>query len=91
MGIEVAPINPQTAAQLRLPSSTQGLVVASVDPGGPAAQAGVQAGDVIEEVNHQKVRTPDDMQRALGASGNRPSLFLINRKGQTVFIAVPSS
>jgi serine protease Do len=91
LGIEVAPVSPQTAAQLGLAPSTQGLVVESVDPGGPAAQAGVQEGDVIQEVNHQKVRTPDDMQRALGASGNRPPLFLINRKGQTVFVAVPSS
>jgi S1-C subfamily serine protease len=49
----------------------------------------VQAGDVILEVNRQKVRTPDDMQRALGASGNRPPLLLINRKEQTLFVPVP--
>jgi serine protease Do len=89
LGVEVAPINPQTAAELGLPSTMQGVVVASVDPEGPAARAGVQAGDVILEVNRQKVRTPDDMQRALGASGNRPPLLLINRKEQTLFVPVP--
>jgi serine protease Do len=91
LGIEIAPINPQTAAQLRLPAGTQGLVVVSVDPGGQAAMAGLEAGDVIQEINHQKVRTPDDMQRAIGASGNRPPVLLINRMGQTLFVAVPSS
>jgi S1-C subfamily serine protease len=91
LGVEIAPLNPQTAAQLGLPSTTQGVVVTSVDPDGPAAQAGVQTGDVIMEVNRQKVRTPDDMQRALGASGNRAPLLLINRKGQTVFVPVPLS
>ena len=91
LGIEIAPINPQTAAQLRLPAGMQGVVVVSVDPGGQAAMAGLEAGDIIQEVNHQKVRTPDDMQRAIGASGNRPPVLLINRMGQTLFVAVPSS
>lgn len=89
LGIEVAPLDPQTAAQLGLPQNMQGLVVGSVDAGGPAAQAGLEEGDVIVEVNRQKVRTPEDMQRALAASGNRPPLFLINRRGQTLFLAVP--
>jgi Do/DeqQ family serine protease len=91
LGLGVAPINPQTAAELGLPSTTQGLVVESVDPGGPAARAGLQAGDVILEVNRQKVRAPDDMQRALGASGNRSPLLLVDRNGQTLFVAVPLS
>ena len=91
LGIALAPINPQTAAQFGLPAGTQGVVVESVDPGGQAAMAGLEAGDVILEVNHQKVRTPDDMQRAIGASGNRPPVLLISRMGQTLFVAVPSS
>ena len=91
LGVGVAPLDPQTAAQLRLPSTTQGLVVELVDPGGPAALAGLQPDDVILEVNRQRVRTPDDMQRALGASGNRPPLLLINRNRQTLFVPVPLS
>jgi serine protease Do len=89
LGVGVAPLDPQTAAQLGLPQNTQGIVVESVDPGGPAGQAGLQEGDVITEVNRQKVRTPPDMQRAIAASGNRPPLLLINRKGQTLYLAVP--
>ncbi len=89
LGIQVAPLDPQTAAQLGLPQNTQGLVIGSVDPGGPAAQAGLQEGDVIVEINRQKVRSPEDMQHALGASGNRPPLFLVNRRGQTLYLAVP--
>jgi Do/DeqQ family serine protease len=91
LGLGVAPLNPQTAAQLGLPSTTQGVVVESVDPGGLAAMAGVQPGDVILEVNRQKVHTTDDMQRALAASGDRPPLLLINRNQQTLFVPVPLS
>jgi serine protease Do len=91
LGISVAPMNGDTARQLGLPANTQGLAVENVDPAGPAAQAGLQAGDVIVEVNRQKVRSADDLRRALAASGNRPPLLLINRNGQTIFVPVPLS
>lgn len=67
----------------------QGLTVQSVDPNGPAGQVGIQPGDVIEQVNRQPVRTPEDMRAALAKTGSAPALLLINRNGQTAFIAVP--
>jgi len=60
-----------------------------VDPGGPAAQVGIQNGDVIQEVNRQPVRSSSELREALRKSGDRPPLLLINRGGQTVFIPVP--
>jgi serine protease Do len=89
LGVSVVPLTPQLAGQVGVPRNTQGVVVASVDPSGPAAQAGIQAGDVIEQVNRQPVRTPEDVEKALAASGNRPPLLLINRQGQTAFVPVP--
>jgi S1-C subfamily serine protease len=65
------------------------LVVASVDPAGAAAQAGIQRGDVILEVNHQRVRNGGDISSALAKSGNRPALLQVMRGGQTLFVAVP--
>lgn len=89
LGITVIPVTPDIAAQLGLPRGTQGLVIQDVDPSGPAAQAGLQSGDIIQEVNHQRVRTADDFRRALQSSGNRPPVLLINRGGQSMFVAVP--
>jgi serine protease Do len=82
-------MTPDLAAQLGLPRGTQGLVIQDLDPSGPAAQAGLQMGDVIEQVNRQSVRTPEDMQKALQNSGSRPPLLLVNRGGQTIFVPVP--
>ena len=91
LGITVAPLTPDIAAQLNLPRGTQGVVIQSVDPNGPAAQAGLQAGDVIQQVNRQPVRSPDDIRGLLAKAGDRPPLLLINRGGQTIFVAVPLS
>jgi serine protease Do len=75
--------------QLGLRAGTQGVVVSDIDPGGPAAQAGIQQGDVIQQINRQPVRSIDDVRRALQSSGDRPPLLLINRGGQTIFVPVP--
>ena len=89
LGITVEPLTPDLTSQLGLPRGTQGVVINQVDPTGPAAEAGLQAGDVIQQVNRQPVRSVDDVRNALQKSGNRPPLLLINRQGQTVFVPVP--
>jgi serine protease Do len=62
LGVEVRPITPDIARQLNL-RSPDGVVVARVDDGSPAAEAGVQRGDVIREINRQKVNTLADFER----------------------------
>jgi serine protease Do len=73
---------------LNLRAGTQGLVVMQVDPSGPAAEAGVQRGDVIEEINRQPVRSVADLKNALQRAGERPSLLLINRRGDEIYLTV---
>jgi len=89
LGITVSPLTPERAAQLGLRRGTQGVAVDEVDPNGPAAQAGIEPGDVIQEVNRQPVRTPQDLQNALRSSGNRTPVLLINRGGRSIFVPVP--
>jgi Do/DeqQ family serine protease len=88
LGLSVQPLTPDDAAQLGLSRGTRGLVVASIDPTGPAAESGIQSGDVIVEVNRQAVASADDLRGALRKSGSRPALLLINRSGQTHFVSV---
>lgn len=85
-GVEVSPLNPQIAEQLGLPASTTGVVVSDVDPSSKMADAGLRRGDVIQEVNHQPVKNVFEFQNALKKSGDDP-LLLVNRGGQTLFIA----
>ncbi|HEX8921754.1 MAG TPA: DegQ family serine endoprotease [Pyrinomonadaceae bacterium] len=88
LGISVEPLTPELAAQLQLKSGTQGVVVAGVDPSGPAADAGIQQGDVIEQVNQQAVQSAADVKAALARTGARPALLLVNRRGTALFLTV---
>jgi serine protease Do len=88
LGLSVQPLTPDDAAQLGLSRGTKGLVVQSIDPTGPAAESGIQSGDVIVEANRQPVSSVNDLRGALGKSGSRPALLLINRGGQTHFVTV---
>jgi Do/DeqQ family serine protease len=88
LGVSVQPLTPDLASQLGLDSNTQGLVVTSVEPSSPAAESGIRQGDVIAEANRQPVRSVEELQAAVDQAGGRPLLLLINRRGQTAFIAV---
>jgi Do/DeqQ family serine protease len=89
LGLAISPLTPDLAREVGVPGNTKGLVVEEVDPSGPAASAGIQAGDVIQEVNRQPVNSAADIQRALAKSNGDSALLLINRHGQTVFVPVP--
>ncbi len=68
-----------------------GLEVTRVDPSGPAADAGIRAGDVLEEVNGAAVRSASVLRSAVAKSRGKPALVLVRRGDQTLYVAVPSA
>jgi S1-C subfamily serine protease len=87
-GLSVRGLTGDDAAQLGLPKTTRGAVVESVDEGGAAAEAGIQPGDVIMQANGQGVQSGDELRQALGKSGAKPALVLVNRGGQTLYLTL---
>ena len=63
-------------------------MVVEVDPFGPAADAGIQRGDVIEQVNQQPIRSVADLRSAVDRSDKRPLLLLVNHRGTTIFVTI---
>ena len=88
LGVSVAPLTPELASRYRLPKDAHGVLVQEVNPDGRAADAGIQAGDVIEEVNRQAVQSVDDLRAAVRKTTDRPLLLLVNRQGNEVFVTV---
>jgi Do/DeqQ family serine protease len=77
------------ALGLALQKGDSGLEVTGVDPSGPAADAGIRVGDVLEEINGTPVRSSSDVHAALGKSKGKPALVLVRRGDQTLYVAVP--
>ena len=87
-GMTVQPLTKELADQLDV-KVTRGVVVADVDPAGAAAEAGIQSGDVIEQVNGQAVTDAASLRSQLNARHDgRPTLLLVNRHGQHLFLTL---
>ena len=83
-GMDVA-----TMSQFKIPAKTTGVVVTSVENGGAAEAAGLQRGDVIQEVNHEVVKTLDEYQKASGMlKKDELAVLLLSRQGNSLFVAV---
>ncbi|MBW2109194.1 MAG: DegQ family serine endoprotease, partial [Deltaproteobacteria bacterium] len=62
LGMTVSPLTRELARRYGLPEG-EGVVVVAVEPGSPAAEADVQEGDLILEINHKSVTSLKDYQR----------------------------
>lgn len=65
------------------PLEGRGVLIKRVEPGSPAARAGLRAGDLISSVNRREVATIKDFQKAAGAA--RGELLLNIRRGNRAF------
>ncbi len=86
-GIGVQNLTPSVRDQLGLPPNVTGVVIAQLDPDSPAAQYGLQEGDVIESINRQPVHNVGDFNR-LAAQAKGQTLLRINRQGNGVFVVI---
>ncbi len=62
LGLQVQPVSPERARELGF-KSPEGVLVAAVEGGSPAADAGIQPGDVLLELNRQKIKGLTDFER----------------------------
>ena len=90
-GVQVQPLTADIRQQLGLDSDVKGVVVSDVPDGSPAADAGLQRGDVIEQVNRQPVNSVADYDRLIREAGKQSLVLLVNRGGTTTFVVVQSS
>lgn len=89
LGIEVQNITPELARYYNL-EDRRGVIVTHVEGGSPADRAGFKRGDIILEIERQKVTDIGDYRRLIkqGMKGERPVLFLVKRGDNTIFLAV---
>ena len=74
--------------QLGLPAATKGVVITRISPTSGAAEAGLQPGDVVQEVNRERITSVADFDRTMRRLQGRTLLLFVNRQGQTGFFAI---
>ena len=83
LGAKVANLSPALADELRLDTSTEGVVVVEIADGAPAQQFGFQRGDILLAVNGTKMAKTSDLERIVKA-GARLWRISIQRGGQQI-------
>jgi serine protease Do len=82
LGVAVRPLSKEEARELQ---ADGGLLVQ--ESSGPAAKAGLRAGDVIVAVNGQATRTIDELRKQVAEAKGKLAV-LVERQGQRVFVPV---
>ena len=86
LGLQLAPAGEVSGA------GEKGVVVTAVEPDGPAAEQGFQAGNVILEVGGKPVASAGDERNALSevkSQGKRQVLMRVKMRDATRFVALP--
>jgi serine protease Do len=88
-GLSLRNIRPEERRQMGL-NANSGVVVTAVVPASPAADSGIQPGDVILQVNQVPVNSVEAVkQQAAKTTGDKPLLILVRRAdGSTMFAAL---
>jgi len=87
-GLNVTDLTSDIAGELQLPSGTRGVVVTRVEQGSASSEAGLRRGDVITSVNRKPVTSVSEFEAAVGSSGSKSVLLLVNRGGGSQFVVV---
>jgi len=88
LGMTVQQLTPKLAESLGI-EETEGLIVTDVDPDSAAAEAGIHRGDIILEINREKVGSVAEYHKALqDAAGKKTVLMLVQRDRNTRFVVI---
>lgn len=89
-GITVMDLNAAIAKQLGIDRDEKGVVIVKVEHGSSAEDAGLRKGDVVQEIDRQRINSLNDFNKM--ASKIRPddtALLFINRSGRKFYVALP--
>jgi serine protease Do len=86
IGVQIQPVTQDIANSLGL-KKAEGALVAEPQANGPAAKAGIEAGDIITAVNGQSVKDARELARTIGGlePGNAVKLDVLHQGKDAVF------
>ncbi len=88
LGLSLTNLNADARKRLGIGKDVEGVLISRVKEGSPAADRGIQAGDVIVQVNGEKVSKPEEVADRVKAvkPEAKSILLLVNRHGTNLFV-----
>ncbi len=89
-GMSLAPLSKEARQELKLDDSVKGAIVAAIEPGSPADDQGLKAGDVLQQVGRDAVDSPKMAAEKLkeAKKAGKPVLMKVYREGMTRYVAI---
>jgi serine protease Do len=87
--LKVQALDAALRSQLNISSKTTGVAIQHVEAGSAAEAAGLQRGDVIQEVNRETIKSLEDYKKATAkVKKEEMVVLLLSRQGNNLFVAV---
>ncbi|MEW6670849.1 MAG: DegQ family serine endoprotease [Thermodesulfobacteriota bacterium] len=87
LGIQVAEITTEMMQQYNLPKS-EGVIVVDLDSQGKGAEAGVQVGDIVVEINYKKIKVMKDYNEQMRKIKKGEKIKMLIQRLNAGFIVV---
>ncbi|MCG8545449.1 MAG: DegQ family serine endoprotease [Alphaproteobacteria bacterium] len=91
LGLTLAPLSKDLAKRFEIEDQPEGVVVTEVDDDSNASEKGLRPGNVIVEINQEKVKSTEDVTKQVEKAqkaGRRSILLLVNQGGDLRFLAL---
>jgi serine protease Do len=88
LGMQVRGLDPEIADRLGLDQDQQGVVVTQVDPDSKSAEAGIQEGDLVIEINRNPVKSLEDYNALIAKIDKGDTVSMLLRRGPGGMLAV---
>jgi len=93
VGLALAPLTPEVRSTLGVGRKVNGAVVARVQPNSPAAESGLEPGDIIVKVAGKPTDSPAAAIRAIreGTRKDKVVALQVLRNGRNLFVALDTA
>jgi len=91
LGLQLTSLTPENRKRFNVARNSSGVLVAAVERGSPASQAGIRPGSVINMVGQKAVETTDDVIELVSEAAEQKQaavLLRVEYRGQNRFVAV---
>jgi serine protease Do len=88
-GITVTDLSTSLSKQLGVDKEEKGVVIMKIEPDTSADEGGLRKGDIIQEIDRQRITNLTEFNRALSRlNTDEPVLLLINRNGRKFYVTL---